>query len=172
MKYILIGLFMMGIFGNSNASELTVGSPAPTFELQDQMNSVHRLDDYQGKWVVLYFYPKDDTPGCTKEACAFRDDIAILQSLNVEVFGVSVDDVESHAKFSKKYSLQFPLLADIGGEVAKQYDSLMKIGPVKMAKRHTFIIDPDGKIAKIYHSVKPATHSQEVIEDIQLIQKN
>lgn len=160
----------MGIFDSSSASELDVDMPAPQFELLDQTETVHKLNDYSGKWVVLYFYPKDDTPGCTKEACAFRDDIAELHNLGVQVFGVSVDTIESHAKFANKYSLQFPLLADIGGKVAGSYGSLTKLGPLKLAKRHTFIINPEGQLAKIYRSVKPATHSDEVIAEIKKLQ--
>ena len=160
----------MGIFGISSASDLDVGMQAPQFELLDQTEAVHKLNGYLGKWVVLYFYPKDDTPGCIKEACAFRDDIAALQTLNVQVFGVSVDTTESHAKFANKYSLQFPLLADIGGKVASSYGSLTKLGPLKLAKRHTFIINPDGVLAKIYRTVKPATHSDEVIAEIKNLQ--
>jgi len=168
---IFMGL-SMGIFSASHANELEEGVSAPDFELLDQSEVKHSLQQYRGKWVVLYFYPKDDTPGCTKEACAFRDDIAILQSLDAQVFGVSVDDSASHAEFAKKYSLQFPLLADKGGEVAKQYGSLTKIGPVKLAKRHSFIIDPNGNIAKIYRTVSPASHSDEVIAELKVLQAN
>lgn len=163
---IVVTIIAMGIFSESSASELEVGMQAPSFELFDQAETKHSLGDYLGKWVVLYFYPKDDTPGCTKEACAFRDDIAALQNLNVQVLGVSVDTTQSHADFAKKFSLQFPLLADIGGGLAASYGSLTKLGPIKLAKRHTFIIDPEGKLAKIYRSVKPATHSDEVIAEI------
>ena len=164
-------ILFMGIFGTLNAAELKVGSIAPGFELQDQSETTRNLRDYQGKWVVLYFYPKDDTPGCTKEACAFRDDIAVLQGLNAEVFGISVDSAKSHAKFAEKFSLQFPLLADSGGNIAKKYDSLISMGTLKLAKRHTFIIDPDGKIAKIYRKVEPGVHSDEVITDLKLLQQ-
>jgi peroxiredoxin Q/BCP len=166
----IVSIICMEIFSSSSASELNVGMQAPQFELLDQAEAVHKLNDYLGKWVVLYFYPKDDTPGCTKEACAFRDDIATLQNLNVQVFGVSVDTTESHAEFVNKYSLEFPLLADIGGKVAGNYGSLTKLGPLKLAKRHTFIIDSEGKLAKIYRSVKPATHSDEVITEIKKLQ--
>ena len=160
----------MGIFSESSATDLEVGMQAPQFELFDQEGTKHSLSDYLGKWVVIYFYPKDDTPGCTKEACAFRDDIATLNNLDVQIFGVSVDTTESHAEFASKYSLQFPLLADVGGEIAAEYGSLTKVGPMKFAKRHTFVIDPGGKIAEIYRSVKPATHSDEVIADIRKLQ--
>lgn len=167
---ITIGIICMGIFNSSSASELEVGKRAPQFELLDQTETTHNLNDYLDKWVVLFFYPKDDTPGCTKEACAFRDDIAALQILNAQVFGVSVDSTESHAEFANKYSLQFPLLADIDGKVADSYGSLTKIGPLKLAKRHTFIINPQGKLAKIYRSVNPASHSDEVIAEIKKLQ--
>ena len=160
----------MGLFNASSASELEIGMQAPQFELFDQAETKHSLSDYLGKWVVLYFYPKDDTPGCTKEACAFRDDVTILNNLNVHVFGVSVDTATSHAEFADKYSLQFPLLADLGGQIASNYGSLTKLGPIKLAKRHTFIIDPEGKLAKFYRSVKPATHSDEVIAEIKKLQ--
>ena len=129
----------MGIFDSASASELDVGMPAPQFELLDQTETVHKLNDYSGKWVVLYFYPKDDIPGYTKEACAFRDDIATLQNIDVQVFGVSVDTIKSHAEFASKYSLQFPLLADIGGKVAGSYGSLTKLKPLKLAKRHILL---------------------------------
>ena len=167
----LFAIVLMGFFNTSSANELKVGMSAPSFELMDQTNEAHKLSDYLGNWVVLYFYPKDDTPGCIKEACAFRDDIALLQSLNVQVFGISVDNVESHAKFAEKYSLQFPLLADVGGNLANRYGSLIKFGPLRFAKRHTFIIDPHGKLAKIYRSVNPASHSDEVIADIKQLRK-
>ena len=161
----------MGIFSLSSVTELGVGMPAPSFELLDQIQTTHNLKDYRGKWVVLYFYPKDDTPGCTKEACAFRDDIVTLQDLDVKVFGVSVDTVTSHAKFAEKFSLQFPLLVDVGGTVANSYGALIKLGQIKLAMRHTFIIDPQGRLAKIYRAVKPATHSGEIIADIKKLQK-
>ena len=160
----------MGILSASSASDLEAGKQAPMFELFDQTETKHSLSDYLGKWVVLYFYPKDGTPGCTKQACAFRDDIATLNDLDVQVFGVSVDTTVSHAEFANKYSLQFPLLADIDGNVASSYGSLTKLGPLKLAKRHTFIIDPEGKLAKIYRSVKPAAHSDEVIAEIKKLQ--
>ena len=167
---IIVTIIGMGILSTSSASDLEAGMQAPMFELFDQTETKHSLSDYLGKWVVLYFYPKDDTPGCTKEACAFRDDIATLNNLDVQVFGVSVDTTVSHAEFANKYSLQFPLLADIDGKVASSYGSLTKIGPLKLAKRHTFIIDPEGKLAKIYRSVKPAAHSDEVIAEIKKLQ--
>ena len=119
-----------------------------------------------GRWLVLYFYPKDDTPGCTTEACEFRDDIHILKKMGVSVAGVSLDDVKSHQEFAEKYHLPFALLSDARGEVARRYGALTSFGFVKFAKRHTFIIDPEGNIAKIYRSVSPRRHSEEVIADL------
>jgi peroxiredoxin Q/BCP len=143
---------------------------APDFALVDQYGKSHKLSDYKGKWVVLYFYPKDDTPGCTKEACHFRDDIFRIRKLNVEILGVSVDNQASHAKFSEKHGLPFPLLADADGRVAQSYNALWSLGPVRVARRHSFIIDAEGKIAKIYRDVDPDQHSNEIILDLEKLQ--
>ncbi|MEJ2762297.1 MAG: peroxiredoxin, partial [Gammaproteobacteria bacterium] len=121
---------------------------------------------YRGGWVALYFYPKDDTPGCTVEACGFRDAVPALRAMGVEVLGVSTDGVENHGKFADKFSLPFPLLADPGGLTARCYGSLRSLGPLKVAKRHTFLIDPGGRVAKIYRKVKPDEHGAQVIADI------
>ena len=145
------------------------GSAAPDFDLLDQNSERHTLSDYSGQWLVLYFYPKDDTPGCTTQACEFRDDIFILKKMGVAVVGVSLDDVGSHREFAEKYSLPFPLLSDAGGEVARRYGALTSFGPVKFAKRQTFIIAPDGEIAKVYRSVRPKEHSDEVIADLRTL---
>ena len=142
------------------------GQAAPDFKLPDQTGKMHQLADYHGKWLVLYFYPKDDTPGCTKQACAFRDDIAKLRELGAQVVGVSLDDSASHAEFAKKYSLPFPLLADQQGLTAERYGSLTKIVAMKFAKRNTFLIDPQGKIAKVYLSAEAGRNSEQVIADL------
>ncbi len=115
----------------------------------------------------LYFYPKDDTPGCTKEACSFRDDLQQLEKLGAKVVGISEDDADSHARFAQKYHLPFPLLADKDGSVADSYGALTNLGLVKFAKRYTFLIDPQGKIAKVYEKVDTSRHSQEIILDLQ-----
>jgi peroxiredoxin Q/BCP len=115
---------------------------------------------------VLYFYPKDDTPGCTKEACSFRDDLTKLEKLGAKVVGVSVDDSDSHSKFASKYHLPFPLLADADGKVADSYGALTNLLLLKIAKRYTFLIDPKGKIAKVYLSVDTSRHSQEIVDDL------
>ena len=149
---------------NTNANdELTKGMQAPDFTLVDQDNIKRSLTDYSGQWVVLYFYPKDDTPGCTTEACSFRDNIEIINNLKANILGVSVDSQESHKDFSDKYSLPFPILADINGEVAKKYDSFGSFVGFKYASRHTFIINPAGKIHKIYKKVNPSKHAAEII---------
>ncbi len=167
--HILLGTIMMGLFFNAQAADLKMGDPAPPFELQDQHGKYHKPADYAGQWMVLYFYPKDDTPGCTTEACEFRDDIAVLRRMNVTVLGVSLDDVDSHREFAEKYHLPFPLLSDPKGEVAAVYGSLWHLGPVRFARRHTFIIDPQGNIAEIYRSVTPRTHSDEVIKRLEAL---
>lgn len=155
------------IFGGVvHASGLVPGSPAPMFELTDQYGKTHRLEDYRGHWLVIYFYPRDDTPGCTREACAFRDDYAELKRMNVALVGVSLDDEESHRSFAQKYGLPFPLLADTGGQVASAYGALWKLGPIRFARRNSFIVDPEGRIAKIYRTVKASRHSDEVISTL------
>ena len=159
-------MVLMTMFNFARADVLKIDTMAPSFELEDQVGKSHLLSDYQGQWVVLYFYPKDDTPGCTTEACAFRDEYKVLSALNTQVLGVSMDSTESHAEFAEKYSLPFPLLADIDGKVANQYGSLASLGPIKFAKRHTIIISPEGKVKKVYRSVNATRHSQQVIKDL------
>lgn len=157
----------------SVAGELPkVGEPAPDFNLPDAQSQRHQLSDYAGKWLVLYFYPKDDTPGCTKEACNFRDDLFHLEKLGAKVVGVSVDDTESHAEFARKYSLPFPLLSDKDGKVAERYGALLNLGLIRKAKRYTFLIDPQGNIAKVYLSVDTSRHSQEIIDDLKQLTNN
>ncbi len=148
-----------------------IGQAAPGFALPDQAKRVHKLSDYAGQWVVLYFYPKDDTPGCTKEACSFRDDLVQLEKLGAKVVGISVDDSESHAKFAEKYHLPFPLLADTDGQVAERYGAINDLLVIRIAKRYTFLIDPQGKIARTYLSVDTSRHSQEIIDDLKKLQK-
>ncbi len=171
MKWlILFGLFAalaLLVSQMARGGELPkVGEVAPDFELPDQNGGKHSLKEFAGKWLVLYFYPKDDTPGCTQEACAFRDDMHKLTALGAQVVGISVDDSGSHAEFARKYHLPFPLLADKSTEVAAKYGALMNLGLFKFAKRYTFLIDPQGKIAKVYVSVETSKHSTEIIEDL------
>lgn len=163
----LAGILLLTMRNLSLANELPkVGQPAPAFVLADQNGKTHQLNEYAGKWVVLYFYPKDDTPGCTKEACSFRDDLAQLDKLGAQVIGISVDNTDSHAKFAAKYHLPFPLLADSDGKVADSYGALTNLYVTKLAKRYTFLIDPKGNISKTYLSVNTSRHSQEIIDDL------
>lgn len=149
---------------------LNVGDPAPDFALPDAEGNTVKLQDLKGNWVVLYFYPRDNTPGCTKEACGFRDAYSEYQNSDVVVLGVSTDDAKSHTKFATKYELPFPLLVDEAGAIASEYGSygLKKfMGKEYMGiSRSTFIIDPNGKLAKIYRKVKPEPHAEEVLKDI------
>ena len=166
---ILLAVMTLGFmfwYFSRRAAALKVGQSAPDFRLIDQHEKTYSLTDFRGKWLALYFYPKDDTPGCTKQACTFRDGLQELADLGAEVVGVSVDDTSSHADFATKFHLQFPLLADTTGEVAASYDSLINLGIIKFAKRNTFLIDPYGKIARLYLSASAARNSAEVIEDL------
>jgi thioredoxin-dependent peroxiredoxin len=148
------------------------GDLAPGFSLPDQHGKMHALADFRNKWLVLYFYPKDDTPGCTEQACTFRDDWHKLASMGAVVVGVSVDDVASHAAFAKKFSLPFPLLADTKGDVAARYGSIYNLGLIKFARRNTFLIDPEGRIARVYLSASTSENSREVIDDLQKLRSN
>lgn len=149
--------------------EAIVGNPAPEFELADQTGQLHSLEDYRSQWVVLYFYPKDETPGCTTEACEFRDNIFAYRDLNAQILGVSLDDVESHKAFAENHNLPFPLLADVEGTAATAYGVKTRMAGMIVAKRQTFIIGPDGNIAKHYADVKPDTHSAHVLADLKVL---
>jgi peroxiredoxin Q/BCP len=146
--------------------QVTTGDPAPEFELSDQNGQLHSLEDYRDQWVVLYFYPKDETPGCTTEACEFRDNIFAYRELNAQILGVSLDDAESHKAFAENHGLPFPLLADVEGMAATAYGVKTRMFGMKVAKRQTFIIGPNGTIAKHYEKVKPAEHSAQVLADL------
>ncbi len=165
---LLIAIFGYRSYANTSGG-LVIGGAAPDFTLNDAQGNAHSLSDYRGKYLVLYFYPKDDTPGCTKEACHFRDDMVQLEKLGAKVVGISVDSSESHGKFAEKYSLPFSLLADTDGKVAASYQALTNLLIVKIAKRHTFLIDPDGKIKKIYTDVNVSNHSQQIIDDLKAL---
>lgn len=154
---------------NGTEQQIEIGLPAPDFELKDADGAVHTLSQYRGKWVVLFFYPKDNTPGCTREACNFRNDSIHFEAANTVVLGINTDNAERHKSFSAKYSLPFSLLVDEGGEISRLHGSLFKLGPIQFSKRHTFIISPDGTIAKIYRSVSPSKHSREVLSDLELL---
>ena len=142
------------------------GSDAPSFNLQDQNGDWHTLENYRGQWLAVYFYPRDDTPGCTTEACNFRDNIYAFKAIDAAVVGISVDDVESHKEFSDKYKLPFTLLADENSETAKAYGVLRDYKLIKLASRQSFLVNPEGKVAKHYKDVDPDTHTDEVLSDI------
>lgn len=143
-----------------------VGQVAPSFHLQDQNSHWRSPSDFHGHWLVLYFYPKDFTPGCTTEVCAFRDDITKLRKAGANVVGISLDDVKSHADFAAKYHVPFPLLADVDHKVATAYGVLTTYKGQHYAKRTTFLIDPQGKIAKVYVDVDPEKNSAQVMTDL------
>ena len=153
---------------------LKVGDHAPDFRLPDQAGTIHNLKSYAGAWLLLYFYPEDDTSGCTKEACGFRDALPHIQSSKLTVLGISPDSVESHGRFAEKYHLPFSLLADAQKEMInaygvwreKQMEGKTSMGVVRVS----FLIDPDGKIAKIYDPVKPEVHAEEVLADLERLQ--
>lgn len=144
---------------------LTIKNPAPDFTLSDQ-NAQHRtLSNYLGQWVLLYFYPKDDTPGCTIEACSIQSNLPDFKKLNIVVLGISADSVESHQQFAGKYNLHFSLLADVDKEVIKKYEA-----DGIFVKRISYLIDPEGKIYKAYDKVNPETHVTEVLKDLEQVE--
>jgi peroxiredoxin Q/BCP len=148
---------------------LKAGDAAPDFSLADQSGKTHKLSAYRGQWVLIFFYPKDDTPGCTKEACGLRDNFAELKKLNTAIFGISIDSVESHKSFAEKYKLPYTLLADQSKSAVQKYGVWGKkeyMGKeYEGTSRVSFLIDPTGKIAKVYEKVNPEEHAAEVIRD-------
>ena len=155
----------------AESSTPIVGDTAPAFTLPDQNGKSVSLSDYRGKWVVLYFYPKDGTPGCTTEACEFRDNVFAFRKAGATILGISVDDVESHGKFAAQNHLPFTILADSEKHVARQYGVLHRmLGLMELARRETFIVDPDGRVAKHYLEVDPGSHSKQVLADLKTLQ--
>jgi peroxiredoxin Q/BCP len=152
---------------------LAQGDPAPDFTLLDQNGVSHTLSKYLGRWVLVYFYPRDDTPGCTKEACGIRDNFSAFKRLNAKVLGISTDNVKSHDKFAAKYNLPFTLLADDEKAVVEQYGvwgEKKSFGKTYFGtRRMSFLVSPEGKIAKIYKTVKPAGHAMQVVGDIEAL---
>ncbi|MBW4469161.1 MAG: peroxiredoxin [Stenomitos rutilans HA7619-LM2] len=145
---------------------LSVGDTAPNFTVKDTIGKTVTLSEYAGKTVVLYFYPKDDTPGCTKEACSFRDNYEQYLSQGITVFGVSLDDELSHQQFTEKFNLPFPLLADVDGAIAKAYDVIMERNGTLYAQRVTYVIGGDRKIEKVYTSIQTETHASDILAEI------
>ncbi|MFN3925831.1 MAG: peroxiredoxin [Pseudanabaenaceae cyanobacterium] len=147
---------------------LAVGTPAPQFTAQDTNGNPVSLSDFRGKTVVLYFYPKDDTPGCTKEASSFRDHYQTYQEKGIVVLGVSADTVEDHQKFTQKFNLPFPLLADVNGEIIKAYDVQREGYDRPVASRVTYVIDGEGIITHVYTTVNTETHAQDILSALGL----
>jgi peroxiredoxin Q/BCP len=173
MKALLLALGTVLVAGVALAEDTpppAVGAPAPDFRLQDQTGAWRSLGDYAGKWLVLYFYPKDDTPGCTTQVCTFRDEITRVRQAGAEVVGVSLDDVRSHEAFAAKHRVPFPLLADVDAAAARAYGVLTSRVGIRYARRDTFVIDPSGRIAKHYPSVDPKENVAQVIADLGALQ--
>jgi len=170
LSRLLALILLCALVAPAFAATPQVGESAPAFRLQDQNGHWRTPADFHGHWLVLYFYPKDFTPGCTTEVCTFRDDIAKLRKVGAEVVGVSLDDVKSHAEFAEKYRVPFPLLADSDRSVATRYGVLTSRMGVHYAKRTTFLVDPQGKIAKVYVDVDPEKNSAQVLSDLASLQ--
>ena len=167
----LSAVTFMAIAADESQKQPVAGSPAPDFNLTTSDGSQVSLKDYRGKWVVLYFYPKDFTSGCTMEAKNFQRDLAKFEPLNAVVLGVSVDTAQSHKDFCAKEGLNFKLLADSDAKVSTEYGSVMDYKGKKLAARNTFIINPKGEVAKVFAGVKPAEHSEEVLKALAELQK-
>ncbi len=170
MKFLKCAIVLSAISLALSAQAATVGEPAPAFELADQYGETHSLEDFSGQWLVVFFYPKADTPGCTTEACNFRDNIYAIRGAGAEVVGISVDSVEDQKEFSDKYKLPFTILSDTGGETCDDYGVLRSFGSAEVANRESFLVDPDGVVVKHYERVNPETHTQDVIADLERLQ--
>ncbi|KZC17717.1 peroxiredoxin [Rhodanobacter sp. FW510-R12] len=170
MRHLFSRLLVLGLLcafvAPASAAAPQAGDAAPAFRLQDQNGHWRTPADFHGHWLVLYFYPKDFTPGCTTEVCTFRDDIAKLRKAGAEVVGVSLDDVKSHAEFAAKYHVPFPLLSDADRSVATAYGVLSSHLGMHYARRTTFLVDPQGKVAKVYVDVDPEKNSAQVLGDL------
>jgi len=170
---VIIGLGTLNVMAAAETQQQPdVGKPAPDFSLTTGDGSQVSLKDYRGKWVVLYFYPKDFTSGCTLEARNFQRDLAKYEDSEAVILGVSVDTAQSHKDFCTKEGLNFKLLADPDGKVSTEYGSVMDYKGSKLAARNTFIINPKGEIAKVYTGVKPAEHSEQVLKDLGELKKS
>ena len=171
---VLIVVAIIGVLASrlhAGDKEPAVGTAAPDFTLNSQEGKAISLHDFKGKWVVLYFYPKDGTPGCTIEAHNFQRDLAKYDAKNAVILGVSVQDEKSHQEFCAKEGLNFKLLADNKKEVSEKYDSIMNLGVTKLSSRHTFLIGSDGTVRKVWNDVDVKTHSDQVLAAIDEFQK-
>ena len=163
---------LLAALAHAAADQPAVGAPAPDVKLTSNEGSPVSLKDYRGKWVVLYFYPKDFTSGCTLEAHNFQRDLQKYEQANAVILGVSVDTAESHKSFCAKEGLNFKLLSDTDAKVSTEYGSVMEYNGMKLSARNTFIIDPKGNVAKVFVGVKPVAHSEEVLAALADLQKS
>ncbi len=165
----LVFIFKKSAFGSE---DVLLGKNAPEFKLKNSYGELISLDQFKGEWLLVFFYPKDDTPGCTKEACSLRDNYSDIKKLNANVIGISIDSSDSHKDFKEKYNLPFMLLSDPDGKTAKKYGALNNFFIFKLAKRQSFIIDPEGKIRRVYRNVSPSNHAQEIKNDLEAFERN
>jgi peroxiredoxin Q/BCP len=165
----LVFIFKKSAFGSEDK---LLGKSAPEFKLKNSYGELVSLKEFKGEWLLVFFYPKDDTPGCTKEACSLRDNFTEIKKLNANVVGISIDSSDSHKEFKEKYNLPFMLLSDPDGETAKKYGALNNFFIFKLAKRQSFIIDPDGVVRRVYRNVSPSNHAQEIKTDLEAFKRN
>jgi thioredoxin-dependent peroxiredoxin len=169
---VAVSLAVLALARRTGEKVPAVGTEAPDFTLNSQDDKAVSLHDYRGKWVVLYFYPKDMTPGCTIEAHNFQRDLAKYEAKNASILGVSVQDEKTHREFCAKDSLHFKLLADTKKQVSEKYDSLTNLGIIKLSSRHTFLIDPSGRVRKVWTKADVKKHSDEVLAALEELEKN
>ena len=169
-RWVLQSLQLLGLCKPLAPEALDSGMPAPDFALADATGATHRLDDYSGRWLVMYFYPKDSTPGCIMEACSFRNELNPIRELGAQVVGISRDDAANHRRFIDKYDLSFPLLSDPDGKVAESYGACSQLFGVIFVKRQTFLIDPDGMVRHVWRKVSLRNHAQEVVAVLERLQ--
>jgi len=165
----LVFIFKKTAFG---AEDKLLGKAAPEFKLKNSYGELVSLEQFKGEWLLIFFYPKDDTPGCTKEACSLRDNFTEIKKLNANVVGISIDSSDSHKEFKEKYNLPFMLLSDPDGAIAKKYGALNNFFILKLAKRQSFIIDPRGFVRRVYRDVSPSNHAQEIKNDLEAFERN
>jgi len=171
---LLILLALLFIFKKSafGSEDKLLGKTAPEFKLKNSYGELVSLKQFRGEWLLVFFYPKDDTPGCSKEACSLRDNYSDIKKLNANVIGISIDSSDSHKEFKEKYNLPFMLLSDPDGETAKKYGALNNFFIFKLAKRQSFIIDPNGVVRRVYRDVSPSNHAQEIKNDLEAFERN
>ena len=165
----LVFIFKKTAFGSEDK---LLGKAAPEFKLKNSYGEFVSLKEFKGEWLLVFFYPKDDTPGCTKEACSLRDNFAEIKKLNANVLGISIDSSNSHKEFKEKYNLPFMLLSDPEGETANKYGALNNFFIFKLAKRQSFMIDPNGIVRRVYRDVSPTNHAQEIKNDLEAFERN